>query len=93
VLFLQQAFMLYLILSPVVHPWYFLLLAWTLAIAPRPSLMWLNAALPFSYSAYDSSPPRDLTAILAVEYIPFLLLWLWEIRRLNGEVRVTNERS
>ncbi len=89
--FLQFAFTLYWILSPVGHPWYFLMLAWTMAPIPRASLLWLNAALPFSYSAYRVSPPRDLTVVLCLEYIPFVLLWLWELRK--GEWRMTANDS
>ena len=51
-----------LLLSPAIHPWYWLAIA-PLAIAERHPLVWLIAAAPFSYLLYEGAPKTIVYAL------------------------------
>lgn len=66
------------VLAPTVHPWYVL---WVLPLAilhRSTAWLWLAATIPLAYVGEGRGVPWP---ILLVEYGPFALLWIAELRR------------
>jgi len=64
-----------LLLSPTVHPWYWLTLV-PLALEQRSAWLWIAAAAPFSYLLYDGAP---LWSVWLLCYAA-PLLFIWRLR-------------
>ncbi|HWC66252.1 MAG TPA: hypothetical protein VG777_09225, partial [Thermoanaerobaculia bacterium] len=72
---------LFLLLSPVLHPWYVL---WALPFAAlfrRAAFLWLAAAVPFGYALLHPVAPFSPALVLTIEYVPFALLLPLGMRR------------
>jgi hypothetical protein len=67
------------LLTPTLHPWYLLWLLPLLTIQPRPAWIYLTGAISVSYIFYIVTPATRLL-IGAVEYLPFVLLLVWQWR-------------
>ena len=72
---------LFLLLSPVLHPWYVL---WALpfaALRRQGAFLYLAAAVPFGYALLHPVPPFSPGLVLALEYAPFAFLLLFARER------------
>jgi len=67
------------LLTPTLHPWYLLWLLPLLTIQPLPAWIYLTGAISVSYIFYIVMPATRLL-IGAVEYLPFVLLLVWQWR-------------
>jgi hypothetical protein len=67
------------LLTPTLHPWYLLWLLPLLTIQPRPAWIYLTGAISLSYIFYIVTPTTRLL-IGAMEYLPFVLLLVWQWR-------------
>ncbi|MBI2563207.1 MAG: DUF2029 domain-containing protein [candidate division NC10 bacterium] len=68
------------LLTLTLHPWYLLWIVPFLAVQPRPAWIYLSGTVVLSYAFYIvASPTRILIGVL--EYLPFLLLLYWQLRR------------
>jgi len=67
------------LLTPTLHPWYLLWLLPLLTIQPLPAWIYLTGAISLSYIFYIVMPATRLL-IGAVEYLPFVLLLVWQWR-------------
>lgn len=68
-----------LLFSPTLHPWYLL---WTLpfaALRREPAFLYLSFAAPLAYGLLYPAAAPSPAAILAIEYVPFVLLLGWTI--------------
>jgi Gpi18-like mannosyltransferase len=79
------AVLLLLLCSPVAHPWYFGWLVLILPLAPLASGLALAAlaSLPsITFVTYQLNGIwRDYPLILILEYVPVLLLFIWDLRK------------
>lgn len=74
---------IFTLMAHTVHPW---LLVWVLpllCLRPDPAWLYLSGAVGLSYLKYVPIPQPMLTAILLVEYLPFVLLLAWGRWRLR----------
>ena len=65
---------LFLLLSPVVHPWYVLWVLPFAALDRSPAFLYLAAAVPFGYALLHPVAPFSPGLVLALEYAPFAFL-------------------
>ena len=65
------------------HPWYLLWLLPFLAIQPRAAWIYLSGAVALSYLLYLAVPLPARVAIGAIEYLPFLILLVWQRGRFD----------
>src|SRR5512142_300190 len=68
---------LFLLLSPVVHPWYVLWVLPFAALYRSPAFLYLAAAVPFGYALLHPVAPFSAGLVLALEYAPFAFLLLF----------------
>lgn len=82
----MSIFLLFLF-SPIVHPWYIGWLALLLPLVPRRSgiaYVGLSSLTAFTILTYQRTGVwNDYTLVLIFEYTPVILLFLWEIFRLD----------
>ncbi len=83
-----------LLLSPTVHPWYFLWIAPLLAVFPHPAWLLLEASAALSYHAFylavPGEPWREVPFLKILEYGPFFVLlglhfWLHGSRKASQD--------
>ncbi|MBI2000986.1 MAG: hypothetical protein HYS69_07385, partial [candidate division NC10 bacterium] len=68
------------LLTLTLHPWYVIWIVPFLAVQPRPAWIYMSGTVVLSYAFYIvASPTRILIGVL--EYLPFLLLLYWQLRR------------
>ena len=76
-------FSLMILLSPTVHPWYLLWVVPFLVFFPSTAWVLFSGLVALSY--LDPGPVRagigGLSPVIWIEYVPFLALLAWEVRR------------
>ena len=72
-----------ILLTLTFHPWYLLWLLPFLAIEPRAAWIYLSGAVALSYLFYLVVPLPARVAIGAIEYLPFLILLVWQRGRFD----------
>jgi alpha-1,6-mannosyltransferase len=72
---------LFLLLSPVLHPWYALWILPFAALRRSAAFLYLAAAVPFGYGLLHPVAPFSPGSILALEYVPTAALLLLSARR------------
>jgi len=76
---------LFLLISPVLHPWYVLWLLPFAALRRDPAFLYLAAAAPFGYAVLHPVGVFTPGVAIAIEYAPFAFLLVFR-RRLAGAV-------
>lgn len=71
-------YVIYLLMQTTIHPWYIIpLFGSSLLTRLKSPLLWTYVIF-LSYSAYATDPAQESTAILLVQYLPFLIFAAWE---------------
>ena len=79
---------LFLLLSPVLHPWYVLWVLPFAALRRQAAFLYLAAAAPLAYALLHPVPPFSPGLVLALEYAPFAWLLVVDSRRRRRPVAV-----
>lgn len=69
-----------LLLSPTLHPWYLLWLLPFAAARREPAFLFLSYSVTLAYALRPGEPPALRAGILALEYVPFLVLLALRLR-------------
>ncbi len=73
-------YLIYLILQPVVHPWYLLpVLGLSLLSDSKTAILW-SWTIIFSYQAYGNPDFYEKPIYLWIEYVPVFIFLIWEFR-------------
>lgn len=75
------AYLIYLLLQPIIHPWYLIPGIGLSIISQRKAFLLWSFAVIFSYQAYDNSVFQEQPIFLFLEYIPLALAIYWDYFR------------
>ena len=84
---------LFLLLSPVLHPWYVLWVLPFAALRRSAAFLYLAATVPFGYALLHPVAPFSPGVVLALEYAPFAFLLLFASRRTPSPVSGSAPKS
>jgi hypothetical protein len=74
---------LFLLASPVLHPWYLLWILPFAALYRNAAFLYLSACVPLAYALLFPTPFFSKPVVLAFEYVPFFALLVWDLRRVR----------
>lgn len=70
----------YLLCSPIVHPWYLILMIGFSVLSPYRSVLVWSLVVVFSYYAYSNSDYSESLVLVATEYLVFMIFLLRDIK-------------